>query len=153
MHMHGRRLIAGLLLAIATAFVATLAEAQVLPSSYTPVGICSLFSGPLAANSTLHLRVRGSCGIPETANAVTLIAATTGSAANGALYAWDSGILQPGIPSMFYRVAPGGDSSTLVVRLCYPFLECSDVSMSARLTASAFLTLSAVGYFEPFPSE
>lgn len=134
--------------------------AQVVPSSYTPLGICSIYSNPTTANTTVFLQVRDRCGIPQTANAVALVATTSGAAGAGELFVWDAGINQPSIASLLFRAAPGGDSSTLLVRLCYPLLECGSVDeegayhgtdLHARLTAGATLALSAVGYFEPLP--
>lgn len=134
--------------------------AQVVPSSYTPLGICPLYAATTPANTTVFLQVREKCNIPVTANVVTLIAATTSSIGNGTLHVWEAGIFQPEIPSMLYRTAPGGDSQTLQVRLCYPLAECGffdedenyhGIDLYARLTASTYLTLSAVSYFEPLP--
>jgi hypothetical protein len=127
-----------------------LVSAQVVPSLYTPLSICSIYSLSTPANTTVFIPVRDICNIPQTANAVALIVSTSNASGNGVLYVWDAGILQPSIPSMFVRNAPGGDSLAPIVRLCYPREECAEIDIHLRSTVNALVTLSAIGYFEPF---
>jgi hypothetical protein len=136
-------------LAVLLVLCAVRAEAQVAPSSYTPLAICAVFDAPLTAGSTAYFLARGTCNIPPTANAVALIAEAVCPSANGEARVWESSLPTPALSSMNFRKAPGSDSSLLIVRLCYPLDECAGEDLAVQVTKATRIVLKAVGYFEP----
>lgn len=144
------------LLLVAIFLPAALA-AQPGPSSYSPLHPCRFFDSrdsegaPFATNSTHFFKVRGSCNVPSTANAVALTVVAFGPAANGHAKVWDSGILQPAASSFNFRAGPGASSSFLIPRLCYPVEECSDVDLSVYVSQETHIIIDVVGFTELLP--
>ena len=128
------------------------AQAQVVPSSYTPINPCTFFDSTggsqLSSGTTYYDLVRGSCNVPTSANAVAIIITASGASSAGDIVVWDAGT-EPSPASMAFR-GSGTDSSFLIVRLCYPEEECTgeDIAVKAR-TSSTHVKLVVVGYFEP----
>lgn len=128
-------------------FACSAAYAQVVPSLYTPLGICELFNAPIPGSTTAYVLSRGKCNIPPTANALALVAAVSESKKRGELRVFESSLPLPSTSSMLYQ---GGDSSTLLlVRLCYPLDECAGEDLAIHTTQPIRLQLSVVGYFTP----
>jgi hypothetical protein len=133
------------------------AEAQKVPSSFTPIQPCRLFDSrelpggqPLTNGVTYQIAVRGECGVPETANAVFLTAVSTGATAAGFVKIWASDLLPPDASTFNFR-GNGDDSSSTFARLCAPpLLECSEVDLSFRIAFTpTHLILDVAGYTEP----
>ena len=130
-------------------------EGQVVPSAYTPLNPCRIFDstpGPtLTAGTTYWDLARGSCNVPQTANAVALTLTASGASAAGTLKVWDSGSSEPAVSGMAFR-GDGTDSSFSIVRLCYPVEECSTEDIAIKVvTSNSHVVLDVVGYFEPLP--
>lgn len=131
--------------------------AQVVPSSYTPLAPCRIFSsspGPMLVAGVTYLDlVRGSCNVPQTANAVALSMIASGASGAGLLKVWGSSDLEPPQASMTYR-GNGNDSSFSIVRLCYPVEECAADDIAIKvLFADSHILLDVQGYFEPSQSQ
>ena len=118
-------------------------HAQVVPSSYTPLSNCAFFDSrvgaPFAANSTHFFKVRGSCNVPATANALALTIVAVDPATDGRARVLESSLPNDTAQSVLYwKAGVGGTASTPIVRLCYPAGECStediQVWVSARPT-------------------
>lgn len=138
------------------------AEAQPGASFYHPLNPCRLFDSreldnvvdaspdnagdPFAANSTHYFLVRGSCNVPEEANAVAMTVAAINPAATGHAKVYDSGISQPASSSLNYRSGSGGVSSFLMPRLCFPVLECSGVDLAVFVNQETHFIVDIVGY-------
>jgi hypothetical protein len=141
--------------AILAVLGAVAADAQPLPSHYTPMNPCRLFNSQvspgttLSAGSTTFILARGSCSIPQEANAVALTLTATGASAAGSITVWESSLPLPTPNSMSFR-GNGTDSSFTIARLCYPLGECFGEDLAIRVTTSAtHVILDVVGYFTP----
>jgi hypothetical protein len=130
------------------------AHAQPVASNYIPFNPCRLFNSQvspgttLSAGSTTYLTVRGSCNIPNSANAVALTLTTTGATAAGSITVWEDNMTLPTPNSMSFR-GNGTDSSFTIARLCYPLEECIN-DLQLRVTSAAtHVIIDVVGYFTP----
>lgn len=154
---------AAVLVCVLSAFMAGAdrAEAQPGASFYHPLNPCRFFDSrdpgntgdPFAANSTHYFLVRGSCSVPEEANAVAVTVAAINPAATGHAKVYDSGISQPASSSFNYRSGSGGVSSFLVPRLCFPVLECSGVDLAVFVSQETHFIIDVVGYTTLVPTE
>jgi hypothetical protein len=131
------------------------AHAQPVASNYTPLNPCRLFNSQvspgttLAAGSTTFILARGSCNIPQNANAVALTLTATGATAAGSITVWEVNLAQPTPNSMSFR-GNGTDSSFTIARLCYPVEECAGEDLQIKVTSAAtHVILDVVGYFTP----
>lgn len=139
-----------IVVALGFTLFAVAAQAQVVPSTYVPFSPCALVSENLTANTTSFIAVRGACNVPETANAVALLAVTTDPSAAGSLKVGDGGLpISSILPVLYWKSGTGSTSSMVLVRLCYPYLECSGVDLVAQSTTNVSLVLRVIGYFEP----
>lgn len=136
-------------------FSAVAANAQPVASHYVPMNPCRLFNSQvspgttLSAGSTTFILARGSCSIPQEANAVALTLTATGASAAGSITVWESSLPLPTPNSMSFR-GNGTDSSFTIARLCYPLEECLGEDLAIRVTTSAtHVILDVVGYFVP----
>jgi hypothetical protein len=141
----------GLSLALAVS-----AQAQVAPSSYTPLSNCAFLdtrsSAPYAANSTHFFKVRGSCNVPATANAVALTIVAVDPNADGRARVLESSLPNDTAQSVLYwKGGTGNTSGTPIVRLCYPVDECSTEDLQLWTSAQAHFLIRVAGYFEPLP--
>jgi hypothetical protein len=131
------------------------AHAQVVASNYVPLNPCRLFNSQvspgttLSAGSTTYILARGSCNIPQNANAVALTLTATGATAAGSITVWESSLPLPTPNSMSFR-GNGTDSSFTIARLCYPVEECAAEDLAIRVTSAAtHVILDVVGFFAP----
>jgi hypothetical protein len=133
--------------------------AQQGPSSLTVIQPCRLFDSrvlpggqPLQPGTTYQIQARGSCAIPEEANAIFFTVAATGAASVGNVKVWASDLTEPLAPTMSFR-GYGTDTSASFSRLCAPpLVECSAVDLSIRPSfAAAHVILDVVGFTEPLP--
>jgi opacity protein-like surface antigen len=140
---------------LAAVLTTAAAAAQPTASTYVPFNPCRLFNSQvspgttLSAGSTTYILARGSCNIPQSANAVALTLTATGATAAGSITVWESSLPLPTPNSMSFR-GNGTDSSFTIARLCYPVEECAGEDLAIRVTSAAsHVILDVVGYFEP----
>jgi hypothetical protein len=146
------------LVVIAFSVLAVLSVATVnaqTPSHYTPMNPCRLFNSQvspgttLSSGSTTYILARGSCNIPQEADAVALTLTATGATAAGSITVWESSLPQPTPNSMSFR-GNGTDSSFTIARLCYPVLDCAGEDLAIKVTSAAtHVILDVVGFFTP----
>lgn len=133
---------------LAALLCATAALGQAAPSSYTPLaGNCVLYDNPTPAGTTVWLLARGQCNIPGDASAIAVAAFVSGHVLDGELAVFDSGVPNPASSMSYAKKGPA--SSAVIVRLCFPVLECSGVDLGLKVTASARVVLRVQGYFQP----
>ena len=142
-------------LVVLTVLNAAAANAQPVASNYVPLNPCRLFNSQvspgttLSAGSTTYILTRGSCNVPQSANAVALTLTATGASAAGSITVWESSLPLPTPNSMSFR-GNGTDSSFTIARLCYPLEECASDDLALRVTSAAtHVILDVVGYFTP----
>lgn len=124
------------------------AQSNTEPSLHVALHPCHIYSGYLTGNSTTNINVRGVCGIPETATAVEVAITVSSSANGGSLKLWEYDSSAPSFAIMNYEGGSTVRSSFGVPRLCAPAAECY-LDISARSSETVYLTLVAVGYYEP----
>jgi hypothetical protein len=134
---------------------AAAANSQVVASDYVPLNPCRLFNSQvspgttLSSGSTTYILARGSCNIPQSANAVALTLTATGASAAGSITVWESSLPLPTPNSMSFR-GNGTDSSFTIARLCYPVWDCAADDLAIRVTSAAsHVIVDVVGYFTP----
>ena len=121
------------------------AQSNAEPSLHVGTAPCQVFSGNLAANTTIHLDVRGICGVYDEATAVVFAVHVT-AAGSGTLKLWEFDGSQPSANVMSYN--SGTSSSAADVRICAPLAECFN-DFSARSTTAITLTLVVEGFYVP----
>src|SRR4051812_28745705 len=115
------------------------------PSLHVGTAPCQVFSGNLAANTTIHLDVRGVCGVYDEATAVVFAVHVTATG-TGTLKLWEFDGSQPSANVMSYN--SGTSSSVADVRICAPLAECFN-DFDARSTTAITLTLVVEGFYVP----
>lgn len=138
-------------------FCATTATAQSVASKYVPLdGTCAFFDShslstdPIAAETVVSVAVRGICGVPSQAVAVTIFAEVTSKKEEGGLYIFDNSISAG--PDSIFMVFRGEEEKQAVgfgtVRLC-PLVWCVGFALGIEPTTDAHVRLRVAGYYKP----
>jgi len=103
-HLTALRTLVFTILTVAAAGVATSARAQTGPYQYYSLTPCRVVDtrnangvngGPILGTTARNFAIKGNCGVPSTAKAVTINIAITGASANSWLIVWPAGQAKP----------------------------------------------------------
>lgn len=143
--------LAGMLSLVLSA-VAPSAHAQYSYFSLNPCRIVdtrnpnSVDGGPImAANSTRSFTIRGVCGVPSTAKAISLNLAVTGLSAGGFVTLWPSGSSQPVVSSINFSGTEPALANGAIVGLS---TNTQDLSVFDGSSGSAHVIIDVTGYFQ-----
>ena len=121
--------------------------------SYYPLNPCrvvdtrnanSVNGGPILSNGQRNFTVRGVCGVPTTAKAVTLNVAITGATSSGYLTLWPSGQPQPNTATINFTTADTALSNGAIVGLS---TNAQDLAVY-NAAASVHVIIDVTGYFQ-----
>lgn len=102
--------------------------------------------GPImGANSTRSFTIRGVCGVPTTAKAVSLNLAITGMTAGGYVTLWPSGLSEPVVSSINFSGTEPALANGAIVGLS---TNAQDLSVFAASSASLHIIIDVTGYFQ-----
>ena len=100
--------------------------------------------GPILTAGTRSFTVRGVCGVPTTAKAVSLNVAITGASSNGYLTLWPSGQAQPNTATINFTTADQALSNGAIVGLS---TNAQDLAVY-NAASSVHVILDVTGYFQ-----
>jgi len=100
--------------------------------------------GPVLTSGTRSLTVRGVCGVPTTAKAVSLNVAITGAGSNGYLTLWPSGLAQPNTATINFTTADQALSNGAIVGLS---TNAQDLSVYCA-ASFVHVIIDVTGYFQ-----
>jgi len=106
----------------------------------------SVDGGPImAGNTTRSFTIRGVCGVPSTAKAVSLNLTVANVSAGGFITLWPSGTTQPGVASIGFTGTESALSNGAVVGLS---TNTQDLSVFAGTPGSLHIIIDVTGYFQ-----
>lgn len=151
---HGMRIFTLLLSWAAVWILAGAAEAQSGPLQYYAISPCrvvdtrnanSVNGGPiLSSGVTRNFAVRGNCGVPTTAKAVTMNVTVNQPSAPSHLTLWPSGGTMPTVSTINFTNADGALANGAIVPLSTATQDLS----AASCCANVHLILDVTGYFQ-----
>jgi hypothetical protein len=100
--------------------------------------------GPILANGQRNFTVRGVCGVPTTAKAVTLNVAITGASSAGYLTLWPSGQAQPNTATINFTTSDVALSNGAIVGLS---ANAQDLAVY-NAAGPVHLIIDVTGYFQ-----
>jgi hypothetical protein len=100
--------------------------------------------GPVLTAGQRSFTIRGVCGVPATAKAVSLNVAITGASSNGYLTLWPSGQAQPNTATINFTTSDQALSNGAIVGLS---TNTQDLSVYAA-SNSVHLIVDVTGYFQ-----
>lgn len=130
--------------------IAPKAEAQNSFYALTPCRVVdtrnpnSVNGGPKLVSGRRDFTVRGVCGVPTSAKAVTLNVAITGASSNGYLTLWPSNLTQPTTATINFTTADLALSNGAIVGVGN---TAQDLAVF-NATSGVHLILDVTGYFE-----
>ena len=143
--------LAGLISLVLTA-IAPSAQAQYSYFALNPCRIVdtrnpvSVNGGPImAANSTRSFTIRGVCGVPTSAKAVSLNLALTGMSAGGYVTLWPSGSTQPVVSSINFTGTESALANGAIVGLS---TNAQDLSVFLGSPGNLHVIIDVTGYFQ-----
>ena len=162
---HAGLTLAPILLLAAVAVASREARAQTGPYQYYAVTPCRVADTRSAAynsgaylngtpsitgNSVRAFFVKGMCGIPGTAKAVSVNATVVNPTSQGWLALWPSGVTWPGISTLNMLPGPGATANGAVVPLSGCTLPCGDMNVLYGVVSTGTLdfVLDVTGYFQ-----
>ena len=106
----------------------------------------SVNGGPImAANSTRSFTIRGVCGVPTTAKAVSLNLAVTGMTLGGFVTLWPSGLARPIVSSINFTGSESALANGAIVGLS---TRTQDLSVYNGSSGSLHIIIDVTGYFQ-----
>jgi hypothetical protein len=151
MNRHVSRL---LLLIVAGMLIAVSAEAQTGPFQFFAVPPCrvvdtrnavSTNGGPILGTGTQrNFAIRGNCGVPTTAKAVSLNVTITGATTTSFLTLWPSGGTRPGVSTINFTQNDAALANGAIVGLS---ASATDLSVF-NSTGNVHVILDVTGYFQ-----
>ena len=136
------------LLTILTAVVAIPAFAQSGPYQYFPLSPCraadTRSSTPLGSTSTRNFQIRGVCGVPTTAKAVSLNITVTAATAASFLSVWPSGTTRPIVSMINFEPSDPALANGIIVGLSTATQDLSVFNSSG----SVHVIIDVTGYFQ-----
>ncbi|HJQ37007.1 MAG TPA: hypothetical protein VKB93_07705 [Thermoanaerobaculia bacterium] len=146
---HSRRLVLFFI-----AIVAVSAKAQNGPYQFhamTPCRVVDTRNAPdtnggpiMTEDSTRDFRIRGNCGIPSTAKAVSMNLAVTQATATSFLSVWPSGVARPNAANINFNPSQPALSNGAIVALS---TNTNDLSVYNRW-GSVHVIIDVTGYFQ-----
>lgn len=138
------------LLFLVTTAIAPKAEAQYSFYALTPCRVVdtrnanSVNGGPQLFSGQRNFTVRGVCGVPSTAKAVSLNVAITGASSNGYLTLWPSNLSRPTTATINFTTSDPALSNGAIVGLS---TNAQDLAVY-NAASSVHLILDVTGYFQ-----
>jgi hypothetical protein len=139
---------------VLSAFLVTgAALAQTGPFQYYPLSPCRLVDtrnavatngGPGLTTSTRSFVVRGNCGVPTSAKAVSLNVTVTNASSNSWLTIWPSNVSKPFVSMLNYTSADPALANGIIVGLG---TATQDLSV-ANAVGGAHVIIDVTGYFQ-----
>lgn len=126
------------------------AEAQYSFYALTPCRVVdtrnanSVNGGPKLVSGRRNFTVRGVCGVPSGAKAVSLNVAVTGATSNGYLTLWPSNLAQPTTATINFTTSDPALSNGAIVGVS---TNAQDLAVY-NATSSVHLILDVTGYFQ-----
>jgi len=106
----------------------------------------SVNGGPVVASSaTRSFAIRGSCGVPATAKAVSLNLAVTGMTAGGFVTLWPSGQARPTVSSINFSGTESALANGAIVGLS---TNTQDLSAFNGSNSNVHIIIDVTGYFQ-----
>jgi hypothetical protein len=104
----------------------------------------------ITGNSVRAFFVKGMCGVPGTAKAVSVNATVVNPSAQGWLALWPAGATWPGISTLNFPPGAGATANGAVVPLSGCTAPCGDMNVLYGVTPSGTLdfVLDVTGYFQ-----
>lgn len=130
--------------------VAATVQAQVAPSSFTPLAPCRLYDSvsAVSAGFTVFVDARGYCNVPSTANAIAAQVLLINPSGPGYALLYEDGIVRPLASTL--AQSSGTEAAGTTARLCYPSIECAH-DLDLYTSTAGRLVVDVTGYFEPLP--
>ena len=137
---------------IAVCFAAS-AHAQSGPLQFYPLTPCRAVDtrnpngtngGPILTTARRDFQVRGNCGVPVTAKAVTLNLTVTNATTGSWLTIWPSGQAQPFVSNINFDAATPALANGAIIGLSS---DTNDLS-AANAVGSVHLIIDVTGYFQ-----
>jgi hypothetical protein len=102
--------------------------------------------GPIVASgATRSFAIRGTCGVPTSAKAVSLNLAVTGMTASGYVTLWPSGQTQPVVSSINFSATDPALANGAIVGLS---ANAQDLSAFNGCNSSIHMIIDVTGYFQ-----
>jgi serine protease len=134
--------------------IAQTASAQSGPYQYYPLSPCrvvdtrgatSTNGGPIfGSNATRNFQIRGLCGVPTTAKAVSLNVTITGATQSSYLSVWPSGQARPVVSMLNFEAADPALANGILVGLS---TAAQDLSVYNNF-GSVHVIIDVTGYFQ-----
>jgi hypothetical protein len=129
------------------------AFAQSGPYEYFPLTPCRVVDtrgatgvngGPILTTATRNFQIRGNCGVPTTARAVSLNVTVTGASSSSWLTIWPSGTTKPFVSAINFEPADLALANGIIVGLS---TATQDLSV-ANAVGTVHVILDVNGYFQ-----
>jgi hypothetical protein len=136
------------LLTVLTAVLAVPAFAQTGPFQYFPLSPCRAVdtrSGPaFGSDTTRNFQIRGVCGVPTTAKAVSLNVTITQATASSFLTVWPSGTTRPVVSMINFEASDPALGNGVIVGVS---TNTQDLSVYNNFGA-VHVIIDVTGYFQ-----
>lgn len=136
------------LLTILTAVVAIPAFAQSGPYQYFPLSPCRAVDtrsgAAFASDTTRNFQIRGVCGVPTTAKAVSLNVTVTQATASSWLAVWPSGTARPVVSMINFEASDPALANGIIVGVS---TATQDLSVYNNF-GSVHVIIDVTGYFQ-----
>lgn len=152
--MNVRTLTQAILFTICGSLVATAALAQSGPYSFYAINPCRVVDtrnptgtngGPaLGPGTTRNFAIKGFCGVPSTAKAVSLNVTVTGATTTSFLTLWPSGTARPGVSTINFTQTDAALANGAIVGLSASTTDLSVYNSSGNVN----VILDVTGYFQ-----
>ncbi|SRR5258706_1786816 len=151
--MNGHNLSRLILLTFAVLMLSATAHAQTGPYQFFSVTPCRIVDtrnpnstngGPMMTNATRDFAIRGNCGVPTTARAVSLNVTIVSPSQASFLVLWPSGTAQPSVSSINFAPTDGSLANGVIVGLS---TATQDLSVNNNF-GTVHVILDVNGYFQ-----
>lgn len=136
------------LLTILTAVVAIPALAQSGPYQYFPLSPCRAVDtrsgAPFGSDTTRNFQIRGVCGVPTTAKAVSLNITVTAATAASYLSVWPSGTTRPVVSMINFEASDPALANGIIVGVS---TAAQDLSVYNSF-GNVHVIIDVTGYFQ-----
>jgi hypothetical protein len=152
-HLTALRTLIFAIAAIATAGAATSARAQTGPYQYYSLTPCRIVDtrnatgvngGPALGTTQRNFAIKGNCGVPATAKAVSLNIAVTGASANSWLIVWPAGQAKPNTAAINFSANDWALSNGAIVGVAAGSPDLSVFNASGTVQ----VIIDVTGYFQ-----